>query len=137
MIIHNTIKNNVKKIEHNLLNFDKKIKKDFKNENKRTFCMSLIYMGCEFYRIIVSTLLLLFVTQYCQDDVQCTINEYCGTNNQCTVSEYCGNGGTCSMNQIIDNQSIFYRTVLVFNFFTFLSYIILYIIEIKNYIFRC
>lgn len=65
------------------------------------------YVIMELYRLIISTLLILFVPQNC-------------------------NGHLCSMSENLEVDSNFYLGGIIINFITFFSYIILYSIEIKR-----
>jgi hypothetical protein len=66
-----------------------------------------IAVALELYRVLVSTLLILFVPQKCHDQV-------------------------CTLNQNMETESNLYTTGLVFNFTTMFVFIIMYSLEIKR-----
>jgi hypothetical protein len=66
-----------------------------------------IAVALELYRVLVSTLLILFVPQKCNDQV-------------------------CTLNQNMETESNLYTTGLVFNFTTMFVFIIMYSLEIKR-----
>jgi len=61
----------------------------------------------EIYRVVTSSLLILFVPQKCGDHV-------------------------CSLTENIILKSPYYNTILIFNFITLFSFIIMYVLEIKR-----
>jgi len=97
--------NSIKKSQSTIIKNTNIIKNELQNQDLKQKISMMIIVLFEFYKIIISTLLLIFVPQNC-------------------------NGKTCYYLEKIHENNIFYLIGLSLNFITFFLFIILYAIEI-------
>jgi hypothetical protein len=116
--IKNEIKNDIKSIKTEITNDIKHIEKKFiyienniikicKNQDINQKIWMTIYLLFEFYRLLISSLLLIFVPQNC-------------------------NGHLCSYYENMISHNDFYLSALIMNYITLFSYAFLYIFEIQR-----
>lgn len=84
-----------------------KIQQTVSDQDNNQKINASISVVLELYRVLVSSLLILFVPQYCKGEV-------------------------CTLEQNMESESSLYTTGLVFNYITMFSFLVLYTIEVKR-----
>lgn len=86
---------------------NEEIKKKWNNQDFKQKLLVIVYISIELYRLVISTLLVVFVPQNCY-------------------------GTVCSIEQTLKSRSNLFTVGLCINIITFIYYILLYCIEIKR-----